>query len=587
MADRAEVVGTIAVQVEADLKGFATKLRAKLNEAIKTASRDVNFQPIVKQAEQAGRQSGSHFGVTFDKQIGRHSRDFGRRGSAAGRLFGRNFSRNAVQESTTFLGRLKDLLVEGINAIPLAGAFKSVIGLLGNVKAGPAAAGVFLALAPAIAGAAFEAIALIGYLSQIVGLLGAIPAAAAVTAAALAPVVIGFMGMGKAISAVLSGDKTKIEKAFKNLAPAAREVAKEVGKIAPQFRELRKQVQQALFAPLQGDVTKLGNALSGPLTIGLSKVARTIGGGLDKAADALASSGAVAGIGKIFDATDRVLRTLGGPVGHLFRSFGNAIVAALPSVEKLAKIGGNILDTWAVKLQGWIDSGKFEGWIDTAIGVAGDLKDLIGEVYDVFVNIFRAADGDGKSTLEDITGLVHKLNNALKDPEVKKAIKGDIELFKFLSASVLGVVTTIGLIVLALGEVVSWAQTAYHWIRKVFGAKDEAEQKKPKLGDPNTIVNAFQPPPKFAEGGILREHGLFEGAEGNRPEAVVPMTNPTRAAEVLQQAGLADMFTTRPGGTNVTVYLGTREIEDIIKVVVVAAFNQQARTLSARPRGEN
>ena len=84
-------------------------------------------------------------------------------------------------------------------------------------------------------------------------------------------------------------------------------------------------------------------------------------------------------------------------------------------------------------------------------------------------------------------------------------------------------------------------------------------------------------PGGYAEGGIVDREQLAWVGEGNRPEAIIPLTNPGRAAEVMAEAGLLGM-----GGGTVTVQL----VLDgkIIDERVVKVSQAQARTVSQRPR---
>src|SRR5699024_686207 len=43
-------------------------------------------------------------------------------------------------------------------------------------------------------------------------------------------------------------------------------------------------------------------------------------------------------------------------------------------------------------------------------------------------------------------------------------------------------------------------------------------------------------PRRFAHGGIIKKHGLYEEGEGNRPEMVLPLTNKVRAMQLIDQA---------------------------------------------------
>src|SRR5699024_9535140 len=41
---------------------------------------------------------------------------------------------------------------------------------------------------------------------------------------------------------------------------------------------------------------------------------------------------------------------------------------------------------------------------------------------------------------------------------------------------------------------------------------------------------------RFAHGGMIKKHGLYEAGEGNRPEMVLPLTNKVRAMQLIDQA---------------------------------------------------
>lgn len=85
-------------------------------------------------------------------------------------------------------------------------------------------------------------------------------------------------------------------------------------------------------------------------------------------------------------------------------------------------------------------------------------------------------------------------------------------------------------------------------------------------------------PGGFAEGGIVDREQLAWVGEGNRPEAIIPLTNPRRALEVMEEAGLSGLG---GGGTIVVqLVLDGRVIEER----VVRVTQAQARTVQARPR---
>lgn len=88
--------------------------------------------------------------------------------------------------------------------------------------------------------------------------------------------------------------------------------------------------------------------------------------------------------------------------------------------------------------------------------------------------------------------------------------------------------------------------------------------------------------PLLASGGLVKAPTLAVVGEAG-PEAVVPMSDPSKAAAVAKQTGLLDILGSRMGNMGnvlVKVYLGTREITDILNVQIDKKLNDQAAELA-------
>jgi hypothetical protein len=88
--------------------------------------------------------------------------------------------------------------------------------------------------------------------------------------------------------------------------------------------------------------------------------------------------------------------------------------------------------------------------------------------------------------------------------------------------------------------------------------------------------------PLLATGGLVNAPTLAVVGEAG-PEAVIPMSDPARAQAVAKKTGLLDILgsaATSAGSTMVKVYLGTREITDILDVRIDKKMNDQANELS-------
>lgn len=88
--------------------------------------------------------------------------------------------------------------------------------------------------------------------------------------------------------------------------------------------------------------------------------------------------------------------------------------------------------------------------------------------------------------------------------------------------------------------------------------------------------------PLLATGGLINAPTLAVVGEAG-PEAVIPLSDPARAAAVAKQTGLLDLIGSRAGhaeATSIHVYLGTREITDILDVRIDKKLDAQANELA-------
>jgi phage-related protein len=88
--------------------------------------------------------------------------------------------------------------------------------------------------------------------------------------------------------------------------------------------------------------------------------------------------------------------------------------------------------------------------------------------------------------------------------------------------------------------------------------------------------------PFLATGGLVNAPTLAVVGEAG-PEAVIPMSDPARAAAVAKSTGLLDILGSKMGNAGTTlvkVYLGTREITDILNVQIDKKLSDQANELA-------
>lgn len=89
--------------------------------------------------------------------------------------------------------------------------------------------------------------------------------------------------------------------------------------------------------------------------------------------------------------------------------------------------------------------------------------------------------------------------------------------------------------------------------------------------------------PLLANGGILRRPTLMVGGEAG-DEVVIPLTRPRRAAQLAEESGLTRMLGGGAVNVAVRVFLGEREITDVVRFEVDRALDDEAFALAAGPR---
>ncbi|MEU0492558.1 hypothetical protein ABZ249_25305 [Nocardiopsis sp. NPDC006139] len=323
-----------------------------------------------------------------------------------------------------------------INRASLARARAAIEGLatgLGRLTAGSAGIGAITgglsALAAGAAAAVVPLVQLGTALAPAVGILTTLPAIAATGAAALAPLLIAFQGMGDALSAALAGDLEAMEEALEGLAPSAAAFVRQVATLSPQLALLREQVQEGFFAPLVDGVSELGTYLLPLLGQGLHQVSMELGESAAGLLDFLSHRRNAQALSEVFDSTARSLENSRGTMPALIAGLRELTLVGLPFVERFA--GG--LRESATEFANWAtaaaESGRATEWIEGALGVFEQLGDIASNVGGILGSIFSAAgDGGVLTTLEQLTGA---LDDFFASAEGSEALEG---LFEGLSS---------------------------------------------------------------------------------------------------------------------------------------------------------
>jgi hypothetical protein len=579
--------GAAFVEIIADTDGFEKRLQKSLDDSVKEASKSKNFAPLVDALGDAGEKSGDEFVRRFKRDVNGKLRDEkGRFVSEGGKTFlGVGAKLGAAAGKGFFAGFGAALAAIGTagKGLPLVGDLLAGLGKLG-VAGGPTTAlgglliglGAFIAIAPLAVSAIF---AVGGALFSLLGLLNAVPASIAILTAVIVPLVLAFDGFGDAVTALASGDLEKIDKALAKLSPSARSVAREFQKLQPFFKTLQQNVQEAFFSRLTGSLTTLQKALGPAVSGGLQNVAFALGGFVDQLLK-LASKPETANLlSRIFETTSRIITDNGPAVVRFLEAIGAAIGAALPSIEKFAGKLGDAFAEFGDFIIEKVEDGSFQEFLDSAFVTLEKIGVILFEVLGLFKDMFATTDESGQTFLDDVAEAVRKLREFFQSPEGKEFIENMITLAEDFGDILIFIVGVIADIVRGFARVIEIVDDVADAIDRLLG---KGKQLK-GIGAVGSAVSAAARAalPRFAEGGITSGPSIA-GEAG--PEAVLPLNNPVRAAQVAQEAGLAGLI----GGAGNTVLFVTidgQQLQGRIDRTVRANNAGLARQLSNGPRG--
>jgi hypothetical protein len=580
--------GAAFVEIIADTDGFEKRLQKSLDDSVKEASKSKNFTPLVDALGDAGDKAGDEFGKRFDKRNKNRvsgsgflsvlrapfKAAFSALSQIAGKAFVAGF--NAFTQSADLAGGLVTNLGKGISGAFASLASSGPVGLAiltGGLLAG---LGAFVAFAPLVVSAVF---AIGGALFSLLGVLNAVPATFAIATAALIPLVLAFGGFGEALTAIGQGDLEKTNEALKKLSPSARGVAREFQKLQPFFKTLQQDVQEAFFSRLTGSLTALQKALGPAVSGGLQNVAFALGGFVDQLLK-LASKPETANLlSRIFETVSRIITDNGPAVVRFLEAIGAAIGAALPSIEKFAGKLGDAFAEFGDFIIEKVEDGSFQEFLDSAFITLEKIGVVLLEVLGLFSDMFATTDESGQTFLDDVAEAVRKLREFFQSPEGKEFIENMITLAEDFGDILIFIVGVIADIVRGFARVIEIVDDVADAIDRLLG---KGKQLK-GIGAVGSAVSAAARAalPRFAEGGITSGPSIA-GEAG--PEAVLPLNNPVRAAQVAQEAGLAGLI----GGAGNTVLFVTidgQQLQGRIDRTVRANNAGLARQLSNGPRG--
>jgi len=259
-------------------------------------------------------------------------------------------------------------------------------------------------------------------LAPLAGGLALIPAVALAAATAIGVVRLSMVGVGDAFTAAIGSDPKKYADSLKNLAPAARSVAKEVHALRPELLGIQLTAQQNLFRPLTGQLTAMAKVLAGPVKQGVADVAIQFGFAGRSVAEFVRQSESVAVVHKAFNATAGSIHLLLPALQPVLAGLRDLAQVGLSFLPGLAAGASQAATSFGVWLQQLVASGRAAQWISNALATLKQLGGLLANVGGILKSVFSAASAAGSNFLGVIGAALGQLNAFLKTAAGQQAL---------------------------------------------------------------------------------------------------------------------------------------------------------------------
>lgn len=351
-------LGKAYVEVVSDLRHFPADLRAKLEAATKEATKGVEFNGIEDAAGKAGDQAAHKLGSEFEKGA---KKELDKAGDQGGRSL-----------ASRILGGMRAVFFNPAMLFP------------GLIAAAVAAAGQ---LAPAVGGA-----------------LAAVPGLITSAVAGLGVLKIAFHGVGNAIGAVMSGNVKDLDKALKDMAPAARSFVKEFAGFVPVLKAIRTEVQQAFFVQLEGSLKRLLGTLLPGVRTELRGIATALGSSFRGILDTLSNNKGT--IVQILANARIAIEALAPAFRPFLQAFLTLSAHSGPFIYQLAQGLTRLATTFGDFIAKVAKSGALDQFFSVALDLLRSLGGLVGHVLGIVGSLVRALSAGGNGGVVGVLGQI-------------------------------------------------------------------------------------------------------------------------------------------------------------------------------------
>ncbi|WP_432077835.1 peptidoglycan DD-metalloendopeptidase family protein [Streptomyces sp. YPW6] len=215
---------------------------------------------------------------------------------------------------------------------------------------------------------------------------------------------------------------TKLDDAISKLSPNARGFVGILQEMAPAWRAMKLDVQDALFAGLGTRLQAVGGRILPTVRAGFVGAAGELG---DMAKNALTAVDNLEKTGQLkgtFDVIRNGLGNLNRIPGQILTGLSQLTIAAGPAWDRITAGAGEAMDRVMGKLAKGLENGKLEEAINTALDIAVQFGGVLADLGGIIKNVFGAAADGGGDFFAIIGSALAEIRRVTALPEVQASL---------------------------------------------------------------------------------------------------------------------------------------------------------------------
>lgn len=337
--------------------------------------------------------------------------------------------RSMSREAEKF-GEALESITEKLSAVVRIMGQAGLFGLFGGAAAGQ----LFASGAGAINLLAVAMGAVVEIAESFVGAIALIPAAVNAAVLSIGPLIVGFHGIGQAISSI--GDPVKFIQAIRDLSPAAQQAMLTIQSFTSAFRGARDQIQESLFAPMLADIEPLVQTWLPQLMRAGQAIANEWGQAFHQIFQLFQTPQIQQGFKSFVDNLVTGFQAARGAIEPLLQAWNTLAGVGSQTFQRLGAAVTHVAEVFNNWIQRSAQSGELLAFINKALDNFTLMGHTIRDLGIAIHNVFAIFHSDGSSSLETIANISAEFRNWTQSMQGQQSIANFFNLIKAAAQAV-------------------------------------------------------------------------------------------------------------------------------------------------------